>query len=84
MIKITLSIEGMMCGKCSGHMDDAINREFKVKKVTSSHETKESVIITEEDISDEKLREVVEVTGFELKGIKKEPYKKGLFSVFKR
>lgn len=83
MIKITLKIEGMMCGNCSGHMDEAILREFNVKKVASSHETKQSIIISQDDIPDDKLREVVEATGFELISVSREPYKKGLFSFLK-
>ena len=37
MLKITMGIDGMMCGMCESHINDAIRREFKVKKVTSSH-----------------------------------------------
>ena len=37
MIKTTLTIDGMMCGMCESHMNDAIRGAFDVKKVTSSH-----------------------------------------------
>ncbi len=37
MLKITLKIDGMMCGMCESHVGDAIRRAFPVKKVTSSH-----------------------------------------------
>ena len=37
MVKTTLKIDGMMCGMCEAHMNDAIRAAFKVKKVTSSH-----------------------------------------------
>lgn len=85
MIKITLKIEGMMCGMCEAHMNDAVRKELAVKKVTSSHSAKETVIIAEEDVSDEKLEEVVKNTGYELKGITREAYeKKGLFGFFKK
>jgi copper chaperone CopZ len=85
MIKITLKIEGMMCGMCEAHMNDAVRKELDVKKVTSSHSAKETVIIAEEDVSDEKLEEVVKNTGYELKGITRESYeKKGLFGFFKK
>ena len=80
MIKITLNIEGMACGMCEAHMNDTVRREFKVKKVTSSHAKKETVIITDTDIDDEKLRAAVKATGYELKDISREPYeKKGIF-----
>ena len=37
MTKTTLKIDGMMCGMCESHMNDAIRKAFNVKKVTSSH-----------------------------------------------
>ena len=36
MIKTTLGIEGMMCGMCESHINNAIRNNFKVKKVSSS------------------------------------------------
>ena len=85
MVKITLSIDGMACNMCEAHMNDAVRKAFNVKKVTSSYSAKETIIITENDIDDNKLKELVEETGYEFKGIKKEPYeKKGLFSFLKK
>ncbi len=85
MIKITLNIEGMACNMCEAHMNDAVRKAFDVKKVTSSHTNKETVIITENDIEDEKLQKLVDETGYDLKNISREPYeKKGLFSFFKK
>ena len=46
MLKITMEIDGMMCGMCENHINDAIRREFKVKKVTSSHTKRQTVILT--------------------------------------
>lgn len=37
MLKITLKIDGMACGMCEAHVNDAIRKAFSVKKVTSSH-----------------------------------------------
>lgn len=84
MVKITANIEGMMCGMCEAHMNDAIRAEFKVKKVISSHADNETVIICEENIDEAKLRAVVEKTGYKLLGVKSEPYKKKGFSIFGR
>ena len=33
MIKTTLGIEGMMCGMCESHINNAIRNNFKVKKL---------------------------------------------------
>ncbi|MBQ8162878.1 MAG: heavy-metal-associated domain-containing protein [Clostridia bacterium] len=85
MIRITMKIDGMMCGMCEAHMNDAIRQAFKIKKVTSSHSKNESVIITENDISEQELAKTVEKTGYKLLDVKKEPYeKKGLFSFLKK
>lgn len=81
MIKTTLKIDGMMCGMCEAHMNDAIRAAFRVKKVTSSHAKGETVIISEDAPDETKLREIVAATGYTLCGIASEPYeKKGLFS----
>ncbi len=42
MVKITLDVEGMACGMCEAHVNDAIRKAFAVKKVSSSfHKKKE-------------------------------------------
>lgn len=83
--KITLGIDGMMCGMCESHVNDAIRNAFTVKKVTSSHTKKQTIIITEKDIEEEKLKEVIDKTGYTLTSIEKEPYeKKGFFAAFKK
>ena len=33
MIQTTLKIDGMMCGMCESHINDAIRKDFSVKKV---------------------------------------------------
>lgn len=81
MLKITLKIDGMMCGMCEAHVNDAIRATFPVKKVSSSHSKGETVILSEQDLSEEKLREAVEKTGYQVLSVSKTPYeKKGLFS----
>ncbi len=80
MNKYILKIEGMMCGHCEAHMNDAIRNHFSVEKVTSSHSKKECVIIAQE-LDEDKLKKVVADTGYELISISSEPYKKkGFFS----
>ena len=37
MYKITAEVEGMACGMCEAHVNDAIRAAFDVKKVSSSH-----------------------------------------------
>ena len=31
MVKITLNIEGMVCGMCEAHINEAIRKEFKLE-----------------------------------------------------
>lgn len=84
MLKITLKVEGMMCGMCEAHANKAIESAWKVKKVTSSHKDNETVIITENDISDADLTAVIKEAGYEVTAVTREPYeKKGLFSFLK-
>ncbi len=85
MKKITMQIDGMMCGMCESHVNDAIRRAFSVKKVTSSHTKGETVILTEEEIPEEELKKAVGATGYEVKEIRSEDYKKrGLFGLRRR
>lgn len=84
MIQTTLQIDGMMCGHCEAHVNDAIRQAFPVKKVQSSHARKETVILSEAPLDEEKLRAVIAQTGYILGEIRTEPYeKKGLFSFLK-
>ena len=79
MYQITVKIDGMMCGMCESHINDAIRRAFPVKKVTSSHTKGETVILAEADISEEALRAALEPTGYQALSVSKETYeKKGL------
>ena len=80
MIKMTLELEGMMCAMCENHMNDTLRKAFPVKKVTSSHLKKQTVIVCDEAIAEEDLKKAIEPTGFNLLSVKTEPYKKfGLF-----
>ena len=80
MEKITVGVDGMMCGHCEAHVNDAVRNALKVKKVTSSHSKKETVIIAEEGLTDEQIKSTIDATGYTVTGINSEPYvKKGLF-----
>ena len=80
MEKILVKIDGMMCGMCEAHINDAIRKTFPVKKVSSSHSKGEAVIVTDTDIDEAKLRQAIDETGYTVLSIQREPYeKKGLF-----
>ena len=81
MLKITVGVDGMMCGMCENHINDAIRKAFSVKKVTSSHSKGQTVILTEQDIDEAEIRKAIDATGYTVTSFAKEPYeKKGLFS----
>lgn len=85
MIKTTLKIEGMMCGMCESHINEAIRNALHVKKVTSSHTKGETTIISEEPIDEEQITQIIDSTGYTLQGISSEPYtKSGFFSFLKK
>ncbi len=85
MTKTTLKIDGMMCGMCESHVNEAIRNAFQVNKVTSSHAKGETVILSDEPLDEARLREVLAPTGYTLTSITSEPYEKGgIFSFLKK
>ena len=66
MLKITVQVDGMMCGMCESHVNDAVRKAFQVKKVTSSHSKGQTVILTENDIDEGTLRSAIGATGYEV------------------
>lgn len=85
MKKITVHVDGMMCGMCESHVNEAVRRAFAVKKVTSSHAKGETVILTEDEIPAQALKAAIEATGYQVGTISEEPYEKhGLFSFLRK
>lgn len=84
MIKITLKIDGMMCGMCESHINDTIRKSFSVKKVSSSHSKGKTEIITDSPIEKEELRKAISETGYTLTDMQIEAYEKQRFSLFGR
>lgn len=80
MVKTTVKIDGMACSMCESHINEAVRRAFKVKKVTSSHRKGLTEIISEEAPDEAVLRKAIEDTGYIVQSVASEPYvKKGLF-----
>lgn len=70
MWKYTIQVDGMMCGMCESHVNDAVRKAFPVKKVTSSRSKKETVVITEMELDQETLACFVGGTLFGSAGVK--------------
>ena len=84
MTKTVMKIDGMMCGMCESHVNDAIRNAVDVKKVSSSHSKGLTEVITENAPDEAKLREAVEKTGYKVLEVTSEPYEKKGFSFFKK
>lgn len=81
MEKITVKIEGMMCGMCEAHINDVIRRIYpKAKKLIVSRKRNEASFVSDEPVDEEKLRKTIAETGYTFVSMTSEPYeKKGLF-----
>ena len=84
MVRITAHVEGMVCGMCEAHINEAVRNAFRGKKITSSHTKKQTVILAEQDIPEQELKSVVAKAGYDVISVNSQPYeKKGLFSAFR-
>ena len=85
MIRITVKVDGMMCGMCEAHINDAVRKALPVRKVTSNHKKKETVILTEQDISDSSIEAAVTQSGYTFLGATHEEDRpRGLKALFKK
>ena len=65
MIRTILEVDGMMCGMCEAHVNDAVRAAFpEVKKVTSSRAKKRTEILSESPLDGQKLKDAVSASGY--------------------
>ena len=64
MTRTTMKVSGMICGMCESHVNDAIRNAFSVKKVSSARNKGETVILSETPLDPDRLRQVVNATGY--------------------
>ena len=81
MNKITVKIDGMMCGMCEAHVCDAIRRAYPdAKKVSASRKRGEATFLAEKAPDTDKLAKAISDTGYTFVSVSSEEYKKrGLF-----
>ena len=85
MVKTTIKINGIMCNNCVAHINETIKNEFDINKVTTSKDSGTSEVISDNELSKEKLREVINREGYEVTEVTSEPYeKKRLFGFGKK
>ena len=81
MFETRIKVGGMMCGMCEAHINDAVRAACSAKKVTSSHNKGETVILSETEPDIAAIKAAIEATGYDVGEITTKPYeKKGLFS----
>ena len=80
MIKTTVSVDGMACGMCETHINDAIRAALPVKKVTSSHTKRETVILSDARLDHEAVKRAITGAGYTPLSVTEQAVeKKGLF-----
>ena len=81
MKKITVKIDGMMCGMCEAHICDTIRRAFPdAKKVSASRKSGEATFLSDGAPDEEALKKAIADTGYTFVSVSSEEYKKrGLF-----
>ena len=85
MIRTTASVSGMICGMCESHVNDAIRNAFPVKKVSSSRNKGETVIFSEMPLDPDRLRQIVNATGYIVLSVEAEEItQKSLFGFFSK
>jgi len=67
-MKKTISIEGMMCGHCTGRVETAL-KALGATVVETSVELKHAIVEVD-NITDETLKESIEDIGYDVLGIK--------------
>ena len=64
MIETTVKVDGMMCGMCESHVNEAVRKAFpEAKKVSSSHTKGQTVIQSEQELDEQKLRDAIRLRG---------------------
>lgn len=66
MITTTLGIEGMACSMCEAHVNEAIRRNFDVRRVKSSRRKRTCVVTSAEPLDEDAVRKVIEDLGYDL------------------
>lgn len=74
LMQTRAEVEGMMCGMCEAHVNDAVRKAIPVKKISSSHTKGETLILTEGQPDLELIRKAIDNTGYTVRNIESHPY----------
>lgn len=79
MNKYILGIDGMGCGMCEMHVEEAIRKILNVKKVKASHIKNQVVVITELNLVEEDFKKILDPTGYRITSFERTVALKKLF-----
>ena len=66
MKEINLIVNGMMCGGCENRVKNAIKNIEGVENVTADHNTGKVIVISDNEVSEETIKEALEDIGYEV------------------
>ena len=66
MKETTLIVNGMMCGGCENRVKNAIKNIEGVENVTADHNTGKVIVISDNEVSEEIIKEALEDIGYEV------------------
>ncbi len=72
MYNYKLTVDGMYCSMCESHVNDVIRNNFSVNKIKSNHKKNETLITSNEELDETKLKDVLHNIGYEVTTITKE------------
>ena len=76
MIEITLQVEGMQCGMCESHVNDAVRQAADVKKVRSSRVSGLTEIICDDNTDVDKIVSAIKNDGYDVKEVNVSDFEK--------
>ena len=66
MKETNLIVNGMMCGGCENRVKNAIKNIEGVEDVTADHNTGKVIVISDNEVSEEIIKEALEDIGYEV------------------
>lgn len=66
MKETNLIVNGMMCGGCENRVKNAIKNIEGVENVTADHNTGKVIVISDNEVSEEIIKETLEDIGYEV------------------
>ena len=66
MKETNLIVNGMMCGGCENRVKNAIKNIESVENVTADHNTGKVIVISNNEVSEEIIKETLEDIGYEV------------------